>query len=113
MRIWDIQPKRLCRFHLLGEHRELHALWAILTKNKSGYRKHPETKRWEGKLKALYLRHKKLVEEMRRRGYRHHSYLDAGLARGKAIQDSFLQSMKQQEDILKKKPCPCFAGGSE
>lgn len=28
MRIWDLSPKRLCRNHLLGEHRELHAIWA-------------------------------------------------------------------------------------
>jgi hypothetical protein len=25
MRIWDIEPRKLCRNHLLGEHRELHA----------------------------------------------------------------------------------------
>ncbi len=31
MRIWDIPPKLLCRNHLLGEHRELHAIWSILT----------------------------------------------------------------------------------
>ncbi|NCS72473.1 MAG: pyrimidine dimer DNA glycosylase, partial [Candidatus Magasanikbacteria bacterium] len=31
MRVWDIHPKYLCRKHLLGEHRELHGLWNILT----------------------------------------------------------------------------------
>lgn len=30
MRIWDIHPSLLCRKHLLGEHRELHAIWSIL-----------------------------------------------------------------------------------
>ncbi len=43
MRIWDIEPVRLCRAHLLGEHRELHGLWNILT----------------------------LVQEMKNRGYDH------------------------------------------
>ena len=27
MRIWDIEPERLCRKHLLAEHAELHGLW--------------------------------------------------------------------------------------
>ena len=56
MRIWDIPANKLCTKHLLGEHSELHGLWNILTQNKSGYSRHPETLRWKGKL-ALYLRH--------------------------------------------------------
>ena len=76
MRIWDLEPACLCRSHLLGEHRELHAVWAILTQDKRGYRHHPETRRWEGKLAALYRRHEALVAEMTRRGYRHASPLD-------------------------------------
>jgi hypothetical protein len=47
MRIWDIPPRALCRQHLLGEHRELHAVWAVLTQGKSGYSRHPETLRWK------------------------------------------------------------------
>ena len=54
----------LCRGHLLGEHRELHAVWAVLTKDKRGYSRHPETLRWRGRLRALFLRHASLVEEM-------------------------------------------------
>jgi hypothetical protein len=57
MRIWDIPVEKLCRNHLLGEHRELHAMWVVITQNKKGYSKHPETIRWIGKLRALYLRH--------------------------------------------------------
>jgi hypothetical protein len=30
-RIWDADPALLCDRHLLGEHRELHAIWSILT----------------------------------------------------------------------------------
>ena len=61
MRIWDIPVEKLCRNHLLGEHRELHAIWSILINNKKGYAHHPETVRWKGKQKALYLRHEQLV----------------------------------------------------
>src|SRR5690242_5548948 len=107
MRIWDVSPSILCRQHLLGEHRELHALWKILTENKKGYRNHPETKRWEGKLKALYLRHENLVEEMKLRGYNHHTPLDVKLAVGKAHQDEFLHSVEEQQKILHDKPCLC------
>jgi len=36
MRIWDIPPKRLCRSHLLGEHRELHAIWSRARERQEG-----------------------------------------------------------------------------
>lgn len=107
MRIWDIPPKKLCRKHLLGEHSELHALWTILTKNKKGFSRHPETLRWKGKLKALYLRHEDLVREMKRRGYRHQSPLDRHLAQGKNKQEDFVDSLEEQARILKEKKCGC------
>ena len=107
MRIWDIPPSRLCREHLLGEHRELHAIWSILVHNKKGYSRHPETLRWRGKLAALYLRHGKLVYEMKRRGYVHKSPLDSKLAKGNKIQNAFVDSRKIQIKKLKMKKCGC------
>ncbi len=107
MRIWDIDPGELCRHHLLGEHRELHGLWNILTQKKEGYSRHPETRRWVGKLTALYARHEALVREMERRGYAHRSPLDRRLATGEAVQKSYLDSPEQQRRILQLKPCPC------
>lgn len=107
MRIWDLAPERLCRSHLLGEHRELHALWAILTGGKSGYRRHPETLRWEGRLTALYDRHEAVVSEMRQRGYRHASPLDAKLAVGRAVQDRYVNSPQEQQAMLRSKGCGC------
>lgn len=107
MRIWDIPPERLYRQHLLGEHRELHALWSIITNNKKGYAHHPETMRWRGKLKALYLRHEVMVEEMKKRGYKHSTPLDPALATGNAIQDEFVNSYEEQVRILKEKECEC------
>jgi hypothetical protein len=107
MRIWDISPKKLCRQHLLGEHRELHAIWSILTKGKNGYSKHPETLRWRGKLKALYKRHDALVREMGARGYVHQSLLSAALATGQEEQDEYVDSYEQQIVILQDKGCGC------
>ena len=107
MRIWDIEPRRLCRPHLLGEHRELHAVWAIITAGKRGYSKHPEVLRWHGRLRALYLRHEVLVEEMTRRGHKHATPLDERLATGSAAQDVFVDSIDAQLRLLREKDCDC------
>jgi hypothetical protein len=108
MRIWDLSVKKLCRQHLLGEHRELHSIWAVITKNKKGYSQHSETKRWRGKLKALYIRHDMQVAEMIKRGYRHFSSLDKKMAKGNSIQPIFVNSIREQKEILKNKRCDCL-----
>lgn len=107
MRIWDLPPEKLCRAHLLGEHRELHAIWSILTQNKKGYSLHPETLRWKGKLKSLYFRHDELVKEMNLRGFTHQSPLNYKLATGKSKQDVFVDSITEQIKNLKQKHCKC------
>lgn len=76
MRIWDIDPGFLNVQSLLGEHRELHGIHAIISKGKSGYSRHPETLRWVSHLPALVTRHELLVEEMKLRGFNHYSPLD-------------------------------------
>jgi hypothetical protein len=72
MRMWMVNPKRMCRKHLLGEHVELHMLLGSLRKNRS----------IQGFLDAGLLqpqavnqRHEALVEEMEARGYKHSSPL--------------------------------------
>lgn len=109
MRIWDVPPRQLCRQHLLGEHRELHGLWNILVVRGGigGYSHHPETKRWVGKTRALYQRHQQLVAEMERRGYQHRSPLDRTAATGRRVQDTFIDSIAEQERLLANKPCGC------
>jgi hypothetical protein len=109
MRIWDIEPKYLCRNHLLAEHRELHGLWNILTVHggTGGYSRHPETLRWVGKTKALYARHESLVCEFEYRGYQHRTPLDKGLTAGRKTQDVFLNTPEEQMRILRAKPCVC------
>lgn len=111
MRIWDIHPKYLCRKHLLGEHRELHGLWNILTKHKGkgGYSLHPETLRWVGKTKALYERHEALVLEFKKRGYQHHTPLDKTLTQGQSKQAVFINTISEQKVLLRDKPCDCFS----
>ena len=107
MRVWDISPKLLCVNHLLGEHAEIHAIWNVITKNRKGYSRHPETLRWKGKLKALYLRHETVADEMKRRGFSHRSILDLKLATGKKKQTDLIDSTKVQKRILKRKKCRC------
>jgi hypothetical protein len=45
MRVWDIHPGFLNRQSLLGEHREIHAIHTIVSRQKKGYSRHPETLR--------------------------------------------------------------------
>ncbi|CAN5845823.1 pyrimidine dimer DNA glycosylase/endonuclease V [soil metagenome] len=108
MRIWDVDPGLLCRRHLLGEHRELHGLWNIYVFDRSGYRQHPETRRWASKLAALFLRHELLVAEMQRRGYRHASPLDPAFAIGSDRQDVYIDPPEEQLRLLRGKSCECL-----
>lgn len=75
MRVWDIHPGYLSRQSLLGEHSEIHALYIIITKNKKGFSRHPETQRWRNNLNRLVLRHNLLVKEIIIRGFSHYSPL--------------------------------------
>jgi hypothetical protein len=107
MRIWDVPPEKLCRNHLLGEHSELHGIWTILTEGRQGYANHPEVVRWRGKLKALYRKHRQIVDEMLKRGYQHNSPLDPALATGVEHQDDHVDSLQEQVRILRDKGCDC------
>ncbi len=107
MRVWDIPPKLLCDKHLLGEHAEIHALWTVITKGKKGYSSHPETIRWRGRLKALYLRHDAVSKEMARRGFNHSSFLDENLATGEMNQTEYVDSVAEQKRLLSMKGCAC------
>ena len=91
----------------MGEHRELHAIWSVLVNGKKGYARHPETLRWRGKLKALFGRHDALVKEMAVRGYDHRSPLPKRLARGSALQRTFVATKPAQIQMLKSKRCRC------
>ncbi len=110
MRIWDIPVERLCRNHLLGEHRELHAIWSIVLNGKKGYSMHPEVLRWHGRLGALWLRHEQQREEMLRRGYSHLSPLDHAILPEEHSGEAFppcLDTPEEQLRRLREKACGC------
>ena len=107
MRIWDPAVIDVCDRHLLGEHRELHAVWSILTTGKRGYARHPETLRWRGRLAALYARHDEQVQEMRRRGFRHRSPLETARATGDRRERELLDSIDAQRARLARAACAC------
>ncbi len=76
MRVWDLHPGYLSRQSLLGQHAEIHALFAVLTGGGRGYASHPETLRWRNHQNLLAARHDLTVKEMRLRGFNHASPLE-------------------------------------
>lgn len=71
-RMWMVDPKVLCRNHLLGEHKELHMLVGSIRKGRN-LGKHLTL----GNVDPTYIevRHEQIVEEMKRREYNHKSPL--------------------------------------
>ncbi|MEO6119099.1 MAG: pyrimidine dimer DNA glycosylase/endonuclease V [Terriglobales bacterium] len=72
MRMWMVDPRKMCDQHLLGEHVELHMLVGTLIRKRSvaGF--------VANKLIEVHnvrLRHAELVVEMTRRGMKHQSPL--------------------------------------
>lgn len=103
MRVWDVHPGYLSRTRLLGEHREIHAVWVVITEEKRGYAAHPETIRWRGHLGELYKRHALVVAEMKLRGYRHKSPLLGGEGIDVETPLSFVDRPSSQFLLLAKK----------
>lgn len=68
MRMWNVNPKLMCRQHLLGEHLEMHMFTGCLRNrvNLFGY-----IRAGLVEIKNIKKRHDKLVIEMKRRGYNH------------------------------------------
>jgi pyrimidine dimer DNA glycosylase len=111
VRIWDIDSRLLCDRHLVAEHSEGHAVWSVIVNGSAGYRRHPEVRRWRGKLRALYRRHEAVAAEMAARGFRHASLLDEALATGAAVQDEYVDPPERQIEILGAKGCRCLISG--
>ncbi|HLD91738.1 MAG TPA: pyrimidine dimer DNA glycosylase/endonuclease V [Patescibacteria group bacterium] len=68
MRMWMVDPKILCKNHLLGEHGEIHKFFKQFVKkyNMNGRAGQIEPK-------SMKQRHDELVNEMINRGYNHNS----------------------------------------
>jgi len=65
-----VNPRIMCRQHLLGEHAEIHMFIGTINRGKSvkGY-----LEKGLLEVRDLYNRHEDLVEEMKRRKYNHYS----------------------------------------
>ncbi len=72
MRMWKLDPGRMCDRHLLGEHNEMHMFVGCILKGKSiaGY-----ISRGLVEVHSIRERHDELAREMARRGFRHLSPL--------------------------------------
>jgi hypothetical protein len=117
MRMWMIDPRLMCRKHLLGEHSELH-------KHRPSFVKHY---RIDGRMNPVVQiepssmgdRHTVLVSEMLRRGYRHDSpytmpdisYLPEDYRKARVDMNESVRSLSDRCD-----ECRCrieeFVGGS-
>lgn len=106
MRQWMVDPRIMCRKHLLGEHVEHHMFIGTLKKGRSvqGF---IDNNLFEPS--SIHFRHHQLVEEMRFRGYNHRSpitdeewQLIAKLP--DAIYYSHINRKKSLDDLLSR--CP-------
>jgi len=73
-RMWMGSPASMCRQHLLGEHKEIHQLLGSL---KKGLRVDGYVRNNCIEVSSIKERHDLLVEEMKERGYNHHSEMIA------------------------------------
>jgi len=71
MRMWMVDPKLMCRKHLLGEHNEIHKHRHNFVKGHSISGRISPVVQIEPK--SMLLRHDALVDEMKCRGYNHQS----------------------------------------
>lgn len=72
MRMWNVNPRKMCNQHLLGEHVETHMFVGTINKNKSiqGYVNNNLVE-----IHNLKNRHEALAREMKNRGMNHKSIL--------------------------------------
>lgn len=82
MRQWNVDPTKMCRQHLLGEHNEMHSFVGTILKSQKGgkgaIKDFTKTKYvTEGFVEVhnLQKRHEELVTEIHRRGMQHNSPL--------------------------------------
>ncbi|MCX8154022.1 MAG: pyrimidine dimer DNA glycosylase/endonuclease V [Candidatus Bathyarchaeota archaeon] len=70
--MWMVDPKIMCRNHLLGEHSEIHMFACTIEAGRSikGY-----IEKGLLEIHNLYNRHEALAHELRSRGYQHNSKL--------------------------------------
>lgn len=101
MRMWKVDPKKMCRKHLLGEHVEMHMFAGTINKG-SGLKGYIEGGLVE--VHSIKDRHAALALEMQARGYRHSSplpdftWFEAGRV---SIQDNERELCRRCKDCSK------------
>lgn len=70
MRMWMVDPRTMCRAHLLGEHSEIHKHRPSFER---GHSVAGRVERGQIEPRSMARRHDALAMEMKRRGYRHES----------------------------------------
>jgi len=93
--MWLVNPKKLCRQHLLGEHKEVHQLVGSLRKSRS-IQGHIEKGQIE--IHNIVPRHKELVKEMIRRGYKHQSPLKKFIS----FKAGKIDILKNEKELIKR-----------
>lgn len=76
-RMWMVNPKIMCRQHLLGEHKEIHQLIGSLENGRS-VKGHIDKGQID--LTQIESRHAVLSVELERRGYNHKSPIELPIA---------------------------------
>lgn len=106
MRVWDEIPvELLCRKHLGAEHFETGTIWNVINYDMKGWRKHPEVLRWKDHQYALLLRHQKLRDEARKRGYNYKELNGLSFIHGTSMINP--KPYDDQLTKLKAKKCGC------
>jgi hypothetical protein len=87
--MWMVDPRILCRKHLLGEHLETHMFWGIIKKKcVSSLKGYVENNLLE--IKSLKKRHDELVREMENRNYHHNTPMEV-------LEENEIENIRQIE----------------
>lgn len=99
MRMWLVDPKIMCRQHLLGEHLELHMFANAINNNKNidGFIKNNLVEP-----RSIFKRHKELMEEMLRRRYKHNSGLQVNPVNLEKYKHIKIDKDEALKDLLKR-----------
>lgn len=92
-RMWCVDPRGLCRNHLLGEHNELHKLVGSI---RAGHSIDGYVERDQVDTSRIKSRHDELVAELERRGFSHESPMeyDDTLGLGEIDETANLEELK-------------------
>lgn len=94
-RMWNLPPEKLCRHHLLGEHKELHQAVGSINKGKS-LKGHIEKGQIE--VHNIRKRHTALAKEILARGFKHNS----PLPKFKSLEAGYIDKEFNKKDLTKR-----------